>query len=161
MVATFGKQASLSQEESLNYQGELFSLAGEVTLAGGASYKIGITSPKNFAFIHSRWRTGADKARAYLYEDIAYTGGTVKTPTSRNRHTNGPMAATIYQGVTATVTSPIASLLFGNKACGDAEVDEELILKKNIPYVLELINDANSQSDSVFYFIACCEYDLA
>ena len=160
MSGSFGNKVRLTQEESLSFQGELHSIAGEVTIAAGASYKIGFISPKNFTFIHSRWRTGADRCRAYLYENISYTGGTPKAVTPRNRHINNPLQVTVFAGVTATVSNPISQILFGLKAAGEANIDEEFILKKNTPYVLELLNDATSQSDAVFYFIACCEYDL-
>lgn len=160
MPASQAIQAELSQEESLATQGELFSFAGETTVAAGASYKIGFISPLNFTFIHSRWRTGADKARAFLHEDVAYTGGTVKAITNRNRQSARTLQCAAKIGVTATVGTPISAIIFGNKACGAAEIDEEFILKKNTPYVLELVNDANSQSDVIFWFIACCEYDL-
>lgn len=159
--ASFNVPAELTYEQTLGYQGELFSFAQDFQLAAGVSYKIGITSAQNFVILHSRWRTAADRCRVNIYEAVPYTGGTLKSIINRNRASSKTLAAITYIGVTATVDTPVFSGLFGLKAAGELEVEEPVVFKKNVPYIIELINDATSQSDAVSYVITCCEINQA
>lgn len=159
MTATFNFGAELDAEDSLAHQGELFTIGGELTLAAGVSYKIGLQSTKNITFIHSRFRSNSVKVRSYLYEGIAFTGGTVRAPVNRNREHPKQVFAVVSDGVTATVSNPIGFSLFGSQP-GPSDIDEPFILKKNTPYIQEFVNDALSQTDTIYYSFTCCELDL-
>lgn len=160
MPATNVIPAEVTFEETLAFQGELFSMALDTDIAAGVSYKIGFTSPYNFCILHSRWRTAADRCRVRIYENIAYTGGTLTPPANRNRISSKLLSVVVHYGVTATVSNPILSGIFGLKAGSELEIDDLAIYKKNTPCIIELVNDAQSQTDAVNFFIACCELNL-
>lgn len=163
MSTKLNLQSELTAEQALCIQGELYSFSVDISLAAGASHKIGFTSPKNLMFLHARYRTAADRCRVYLYEDISFSGGTSTPLIPRNRQLAVPAASSITQGVTAT-TNPANAFskgVFGLKAAGELEVDDPLIFKKNTNYIMEFINDATSQQDTVSVLITCCEFDQA
>lgn len=150
-----GLQAENDLKVALCLQSEFFSFAGEDQLAAGASHKIGIISTRNILFLTFKFRSVSSRCRAYIYENIAFTGGSVSAATCRNRENPKVSAATIKHGVAATLVNPQSFAIFGQAANGEFLSQEPMILKKNTPYVLDFINDANSQQDYVTWF---CTY---
>ena len=66
MSGSYNIPAELTWLEALTAQGELFTVSGEITVAAGASYKMGLQSPENIVFLPSKFRTAAAKARVYI-----------------------------------------------------------------------------------------------
>lgn len=152
----------LDLKHNLVIQSELFSAAGQIQLAAGASYKIGFTSSRNIMFTRFKYRTASDRARLYFYEGIAYSGGTLLQGTARNRQIQKTPSTVMHGNVTAT-TNPVQAVsfaMFGLKACGEFDSDEPLILARNTPYIFEFMNDANSQEDFLSWFMTGCEVDV-
>lgn len=162
MAVPLALGSELALEQALAIQGELFSFTLDTLLAAGASYKIGFTSPRSLTFLHSRWRSGAPRCRVYIYESLAYTGGTIRPLGNRNRRINKPAETVMHYGVTATTVPANATFFgyFGDNAGGTLEIDEPIIFAENTPYVIEMLNDANSQQDVISFHVACCEYDI-
>lgn len=122
-----------------------------------ASYKIGFKTPDNGKCIH--WRPlGGSSSAAYasfkLYQGNAYTSGTEVVPINRNQEDNEYSVTDmqdIKQGVTATITgkllqhsgigtagTPVA------QSGGGAAADQEIILKTNTEYVIDIVPSAST-----------------
>ena len=153
--------AARSYAQSLSHSGDHWRISYEATIAAGASHYLGFTSPVNVMVLLSSYRTGADKMRAYLFENLTYSGGTTRAAFAKNRQQIKAAQSVWTIGVTATPPAPqTGGVLFGLKGGGPASFEENYILKKSTPYVLQIINDANSQSDVAFALFDFTEYDL-
>jgi len=116
-----------------------------------AAYKIGFKTPSVASGKYVHWRptgisSSANYVAAILYEGDAFTGGDAVTPINRYRASIiGSSMQTFAKGVTVTPSGTIIDLDgFGtsgtpnNRSGGGSKSDEELVLKANTNYVLQL-----------------------
>lgn len=164
-MATITEIALQKQEALTNYQTVISSdhayihkcLAYTAIIDTGSissAYNIAFTTPSiaDAKYIHWRpvgIRTSADYTKYVLYEGDSFSSGTAITPINRNRNSsNTSDMQTFVKGATSTPTGTIIDAggigSSGNpfsRTGGGAGENEELLLKPNTNYVLQLTPD--------------------
>lgn len=79
-------------------------------------------------------------AKAVLYAEASFTGGSAVTPYNRNRNSTNTPTTTVTSGVTSTDGTAIETFYVGagSKVAGTGRSDSEWILKTNRKYRLDV-----------------------
>lgn len=148
-------QTVMQNDHTYIHEGKAFTIIYNYTsLASAAQTYLGFTTPNAASgiFVHFRplgVSTTASGIIANLYENLSYSSGSAYTPFNRNRLSTKTATVTAATGVTSTPGSeliiagasagaagnPVSST--GGAAPGSAE---EIVLKQNTPYVIEVDN---------------------
>jgi hypothetical protein len=145
-----GFMGVIDSDHAYIHKGLAFTLVVDLGSISTAT-KIGFITPTVASGKYIHWRpvgiqTSANYVKYKLYEGDAFTEGVAATPINRNRtSSNTTKIQASKTGVTVTPAGTVLQIggvgISGNpssRAGGGAAADQELLLKQNTSYVLEL-----------------------
>lgn len=126
--------------------------ASTPSLTAGATFMLGFTTgSREIVFLDRSYFSTGNLLFVGLYE-ASYTGGTTLTAVNRRLSVDRTPPFTMKSGVTATLGSPVASVVVmaaastGNAQAGLVTESNRYVVKASTPYVIGVRNDASGSA---------------
>jgi hypothetical protein len=151
-----GSLIVINQSHHQVHDGEHYFYSDSVTLSNGESQRYMLTTPDSANWAHLLFRISGSLATIIaIYEGGDRDGTTPQTAYNNNRNSPNTPDMTIHKGASGGTTdgTDIHPNGFGSSTGGGSggvsERDEEIILKQNTKYIIEMTSSANNNRVSL------------